>query len=222
MIKKIIEKLPLNKFSIEKLKSEVFKSDKAKSSEDKKSHFKDVVDDANRKIREYDWRRLQRLTHPKAADDLNAFLEKLPQNAGNTILIIAGVVWSAAAVLGLFTAVQLQKMETVKMELEEADALKPIVPVVKISSVSPNDVKKMSETLTEIYGGLRFEASGSTITITSDGLSGYGQFREALAYIQNGGKNWQVSIRKLCVGRECKTKALEAVLSVNKVSVQGS
>jgi hypothetical protein len=48
-------------------------------------------------LKSFDWRALQKYASPKAASDLNTFLEALPQNAGKTMLIIAGIAWAAAA-----------------------------------------------------------------------------------------------------------------------------
>ena len=102
----------------------------------------------------FDWRSLQKLTNPQAADDLNVFLEKLPQTAGQTMLIIAGVAWATAGAVGLFTAVQLQKMAEIRIELEEAQALQPIVPQIVDKAVSPAKVKEFVENTTKIYPGL--------------------------------------------------------------------
>ena len=91
-----------------------------------------------KKIQDFDWRSLKKFTDPKAADDLNAFLEKLPQNTGQTMLIIAGIAWAAAGGIGLYTTVQLQKLTEVRAELQEAEALQPKVPQIKDVAVNRN------------------------------------------------------------------------------------
>jgi len=165
---------------------------------------------------------LKKVTHPQAADDLNNFLESLPQKTNNTILIITGIIWAAAALIGLMTAMQMQKMSQAKIEFEEAQALKPKVPVIENTAVSSQELKDFSERSNKLYKDLEIKSAGSTITISSTALGAFGQFREALAYIQNGGSDWRITIDKLCVGRECKGKPLSATLRVNKVSVRGS
>lgn len=171
-------------------------------------------------VTNYDWRSLKKLTNPQAADDLNVFLEKLPQNAGQTMLVIAGVAWGTAGAVGLFTAVQLQKMSEIRIELEEAQALQPIVPQIVDKAVSGDKVKEFVERTKEIYPGLELKASGPTIVMNAKSLASFGQFREAIAHVQNGGSGWRVSIDRLCVGRECERYPLGAALKINTVSVK--
>ena len=173
-------------------------------------------------LKNYDWRSLQKFTNPQAADDLNDFLEKLPHNAGQTMQIIPGVVWAAAGAVGLFTAVQLQKVSEIRIELEEAQALKPIVPKIVDKAVSPKVVKDFADNTKEIYQGLEFKASGPTVVINGKSLGSFGQFREAIAHVQNGGTGWRVSIDRLCIGRECERYPLGAALKINTVSVKKS
>ena len=91
-------------------------------------------------VKDYDWRSLKKYTSPHAADDLNAFLEKLPQNAGQTMLIIAGIAWGAAGVVGLYTTVQLQKLTELRAELQEAEAIKRLTQAGLGASVLPRSV----------------------------------------------------------------------------------
>lgn len=170
-------------------------------------------------LKDFDWRSLKKFANPNAADDLNVFLEKLPQNAGQTMLIIAGIAWGAAGMVGLYTTVQLQKLTEVRAELQEADALKPKVPQVKDVAVNPDEVKKFVGKMKETYGGLEISASGPKITITANTTASFGQFREAIGHVQNGGSGWRVNIDRFCVGRECQKYPLYASLKINKVSV---
>lgn len=182
--------------------------------------IQDSFTEAMNSVKNFDWNSLKKLTNPQAAEDLNVFLEKLPQNAGQTMLIIAGVAWGTAGAVGLFTAVQLQKMAEIRIELDEAQVLQPIVPQIVDRAVSGNQVKEFAERTTEIYPGLELKASGPTIVMNAKSLSAFGQFREAIAHVQNGGSGWRVSIDRLCVGRECERYPLGAALKINTVSVK--
>ncbi|MGB0719344.1 MAG: hypothetical protein ACPGRX_02665 [Bdellovibrionales bacterium] len=170
-------------------------------------------------LKGFDWRSLKKYTSAKSAEDLNVFLEKLPQNVGQTMLIMAGVAWAVAGGVGLFTAVQLQKITEIRTELQEAQAIKPIVPQIMSKPVSPNEVKGFVEQISEIYQGLQIDAKGPSVVITSKATSAFGQFREAVGHIQNGGEGWKTTVDSLCVGRECDRDPLSIVLKINTVSV---
>lgn len=171
------------------------------------------------RLKEFDWRSLQKYTSPKASRDFNSFLEKLPQNAGQTMLIIAGVAWATAGATGLFTTVQIQKLTEVRAELQEANAVQPSVPQIKDVAVSPKEVETFVEKVQNTYRGLKISSNGPRITITATTTAAFGQFREAVGHVQNGGSGWRVNIDKFCVGRECKKYPLFASLRINKVSV---
>lgn len=174
------------------------------------------------KIKNFDWRSLQKFTNAQAADDLNAFLEKLPQNAGQTMLMIAGVVWCAAGAAGLFTAVQLQKVTELRSELADAEALTPMVPHIAKSPVGSQAVNEFAESAKELYKGLEIKSSGANISITAKTTNAFGQFREAVGHVQNGGAGWRVDIEALCVGRECQNNPISANLKINTVSVKSA
>lgn len=167
----------------------------------------------------FDPRSLQKLTNPQAAEDLNVFLEKLPQHAGQTMLIVAGVVWAAAGAVGLFTTVQLQALTELRVELQEAQALNPIVPTIKKKPVDAASMRRFVEGMTEVYKGLNLKVAGSGLTMNARSTNAYGQFREAIGHIQNGGAGWKIDIDELCVGRECEGGALMAALKINTISV---
>ncbi len=171
-------------------------------------------------LKSFDWRSLQKFAKPQASADLNAFLEKLPQNAGQTILIIGGIAWAVAGAIGLYTTMQLQQLTEMRNELKEAQSLQPIVPTIKDVAVDPKDITQFVDRMAKTYGMLSIKASGSTILITADNTASFGQFREAIAHVQNGGSGWRVSIDRLCVGRECDREPLAASLKINKVSVE--
>lgn len=216
-----LESLGLKKKDAEKPDFE-HASDEAPSAQKAGFHKPEInfdVEGLQRKLKNYDWRSLQKFTSPQAAEDLNVFLEKLPQNAGKTMLIIAGVVWGAAGAAGLFTTVQLQKLTEIRIALEEAEAIKPMVPQLIDQPVSAEQINQFVEKTKQIYTGLDIKAAGQTIVITSLTTNAYGQFREAIGHVQNGGSGWRVTIEKLCVGRECQREQLSAALRINTVSV---
>lgn len=170
-------------------------------------------------MKSFNWASLQRLASPKASEDLNAFLEKLPQHVGQTLLIIVGVVWACAGGLGLYTTVQLKSLTELRAELQEAQALQPIVPKIRDVAVNPQEIKDFVKRTAETYRGLEIKEQGSSVVITADSTSKFGAFREAVGHMQNGGSGWRVNVDRLCVGRECERKPLAAALKINKVSV---
>ena len=173
-----------------------------------------------KKLQKFDWRSLKKYTSPQASEDLNKFLEQMPANAGKTLLIIAAVAWGAAGILGLYVTVQIQKLTEMRAELEEAEALQPVVPTISDVAISSGEVAKFVENVENIYGGLDLRASGSAVSLQAKSTGNFGQWREAIGHVQNGGSGWRVNVDHLCVGRECKPNPLSATLKINKVSVQ--
>jgi hypothetical protein len=170
-------------------------------------------------LKSFDWRSLQKYLQPQAANDLNAFLERLPQTAGNQILIMAAVAWSAAGMLGLYTFIQTQKLIELRTNLKDAKAVQPIVPKIKDVAVPQTDVAKYAKELADIYRGISIKSQGSSIQITAADTARFAEFREAVGHVQNGGSGWRVSVDRLCVGRECDKDKLAVLLKINKVSV---
>ena len=167
----------------------------------------------------FNWRSLQKLTSPQSANDLNRFLEKLPQNTGQTMLIIAGITWAAAGGMGLYTTVQLQKLTELRAALQDAESLLPMVPTITDIAVDKKEITAFVEKTRDTYKDLNISANNAAIVITADSTGKFGQFREAVGHVQNGGSGWRVSIDRLCVGRECEKQPLAAALKINKVSV---
>ncbi len=172
-----------------------------------------------KKFQNFDWRSLKRYADPKAMDDLNHFLEKLPQNTNKMLLIIAGIIWAAAAGLGLFTTVKIQEFSELAREREESAALVPNVPAVKDTPVDAQQVVSFVEELQETYKGLEIKGNSSNIVIRAKSTSQFGEFREAIGHVQNGGSGWRVNVDRLCVGKECKQYPLGAALKINRISV---
>ncbi len=162
---------------------------------------------------------LAKLTSSQSSHDLNVFLERMPHTAGHTVLIAAGIAWASAAALGLFTTVQLQNMTQWRSDLKEASALQPIVPTIRDVPVNPAEVTQFAKDLSKIYPDLDIKSQGAAIQLAAKTTANFGQFREAMGHVQNGGSGWRVSVDRLCVGRECKNEKLAVLLKINRVSV---
>lgn len=172
-------------------------------------------------FKNFDMSLLKKMMDPKAAGDLNIFLEKLPYNAGKTVLIAAGIAWAMAAAIGLYASIQATNLTQLRGKLMEAEALTPIVPKIQDVPINAEEVQAFVEKAKAAYPNLAFEINGSSILITSANTSDFAMFREAIGHMQNGGQGWRVSLDKLCVGRECdKNFKLAVSLKVNKVSVE--
>lgn len=171
------------------------------------------------KLKNFDWRSLKKYASAQSSDDINRFLEKLPQNTNKTLLVITGIVWAVAGVLGLYTTLQMQSLTSLRAELQEMQAVKPMVPILETVDVNRQDVEMFVKRTKDIYKNLSMQAKGASITLDADNTIYFGQFREALGHVQNGGSGWRVQVQKLCVGRECGSKKLTARLSINKISV---
>jgi len=172
-------------------------------------------------FKKFDLAPLKKLMDPKSAGDLNVFLERLPQNAGQTALIAAGIAWAMAAFLGLYASVEARNLTELRAELKEAEAIQPMVPKIQDVPIDSKEVTSFVDQAKKSYEGLQFQVSGSSIIITSTNTLHFAEFREAMGHMQNGGSGWRVSLDKLCVGRECAQQQQLAVsLKVNKVSVE--
>jgi len=167
-----------------------------------------------------DWRSMQKYFTPKATNDLNDFLERLPQNVGKTALIAAGVAWMAASALGLYTYIQVVNMTELRAELKQTKALRPYVPLLKDKQANRKKVENMTATLKKAYPSLDIKQQGAKVQISSKGTSAFGAWREAVSHLQYGDRKWKVKVEKLCVGRGCPQNALGILLSINEVSVE--
>ena len=170
-------------------------------------------------LKSFDFRSMQRYFSAQASEDLNDFLEKMPQNSSNTLLIVLGVAWACAGVSGLFATVQLQKLTELRVELENAQSLQPVVPNIRNVPINRKEVEKFVERTKGTYPDLTIKDNGSAVTISAPSTVFFGQFREAIGHVQNGGSGWRVVIDKFCVGRECPREPLSVTLKINKVSV---
>ena len=173
-----------------------------------------------KKLESFDWRSLKKYTSSQSGADLNKFLEKLPQNTNQTLLVIMGIAWGCAAALGLYTSLQMQTFTELRAELHEMEAVKPSVPTLKTVTVNKGEVKRFVEQTKKTYKSIKMEAKGASIVLSASNTAYFGQFREVIGHIQNGGAGWKIQIDQFCVGRECKGNKLAAVLKVNKISVE--
>jgi hypothetical protein len=171
-------------------------------------------------IKKIDYKVIAKVLNPRSYSNLDVFLESLPQNTNKTLLIITAVIWVSAGVLGLFATVKMQEVSELSVERMEASALLPAVPRIQDKPVSTKDVMTFVDELQKTYKGLEIKGGSSNIIVTSKSTSMFGQFREAIGHIQNGGLGWRVNVEKLCVGKECSPNPLAASLKINKVSVE--
>lgn len=172
-------------------------------------------------LKSFDLSILKKLSDPKLAGDLNIYLENLPERAGQTILIAAGIAWAAAAASGLFATMQMQKLTELRNTTKEAQALVPVVPKISDNPIAESEIEAFIEKTEKSYPDLKFQKNGPSIIITSSTTANFGEFREAIGHVQNGGSGWRVALQKLCVGRECDAQyKLAVALSINKVSVE--
>lgn len=170
-------------------------------------------------LKAINFKALNRYLGPQGMHDLNLFLERLPQHAGQSLLIAAGVSWAVAAGVGLFTFMQARDLSELRAQLQDANALKPLVPVVREMPLEDKTLSDFSDKLSEIYKTLEIRSQGNKITINSTSTASYGLFREAVSHVFNGGNGWKVSLDSLCVGRECKQNALSITLKINRISI---
>lgn len=170
-------------------------------------------------IKSFDIKSLQKLMNPQAADDFSRFLDVVPQHAGQGALIAGGIAWAVAAAIGLFTVMQVKDLTELRAKLQEAEAVKPIVPTLTMTAVPTDELKRMADDLKKIYPDLTFNSSGSKMTIQSKKTSDYIVFREAIGHIVNGGTGWKVSVESLCIGRECKQNAIDASVKIEKIKI---
>lgn len=166
------------------------------------------------------------LTNPKHTQDMQSFVENLPQQVGTTVLVIAGFAWGIAGLSILYGTVQSDKIAKLETELEQTNALTPPVPVVQNVSVDRESIEAFVEKASAEYEATGIKISEKNGKIEINGTTGrqYGVFREAVGHIQNGGPGWRVSVDELCVGRECATGKNKAFLyglfSVSRVNIQ--
>ncbi|MDY0029330.1 MAG: hypothetical protein RBR86_05230 [Pseudobdellovibrionaceae bacterium] len=167
----------------------------------------------------FDFRSFQKYFGPQASGDLNIFLEKMPQNAGKGALIAAGISWGMVAALGLFCVMQMKSLTDLRAELLQSEALKPAVPTISYETIDKKALDNLIEDFRAVYPGMTFTVTKGSLAISSRSTSDYARFREILGHIVNAGPMWRVGVESICVGRECKTNALEAKVKIQKLKI---
>ncbi len=152
-------------------------------------------------------------------EDLNAFLEKVPGHAGKTALIAGGVAWGVAAILALNMFMQSKSLTELRAELQKAEAIKPLVPILKANPVDGNALKAWVDEAKNAYPGLEINSNGNTVTIQSRDTGAYAQFRESIGHVMNGGMNWKATVDGFCLGRECEQTPLQATLKIDVLTI---
>jgi hypothetical protein len=171
-------------------------------------------------LKSFNFQSLNKYFGAQSAADLNIFLEKLPQHTSQSVLTAAAVAWIAVAGMGLFLTIKTQELTEIRSSLMEAEALTPIVPVIRDAPVSSEELQVFVEQLSKIYKGLEIKQQGPSITVNATTINAYTEFREAIGHIQNGGTGWRVSVEKFCVGLECDPNPIQAELRINRVSIE--
>jgi hypothetical protein len=166
-----------------------------------------------------DWNALKRYTSPQAVKDFDAFLDALPLNVGYNALIAAGMAWLLAGSSVFFTSMQVEKVSKIRTELAKVEALKPPVPIIQYVPVSEASLKDLQKKITDTYKGVTFVGTSSSLTVSALDTDYFPQFLAAINTLQNGGKNWRVSVNTLCVGRDCATSKLMANLKLEVARV---
>lgn len=114
---------------------------------------------------------------------------------------------------------QTQELTKLRGELQASEALQPIVPVITMSPASDGEVKNFVELAKTVYADMTVTSQGNTLTVQSRDTGQFSQFREALGHAVNGGINWKVRVDAMCIGRECQSNPLNAVLKIEKFGI---
>lgn len=167
-----------------------------------------------------DWSSLQRYTSPQAMKDLDAFLDALPLNVGYNALIAAGIAWAVAGAAVLFASTEVGKVSELRAEMMKVEALQPPIPVLEYIPVGKDGIERVSKKITESYKGISV-ATGAPgkATVTAQDTDFFPQFLASISMIENAGKNWKVSLDRMCVGRDCTGSKLSADLKIEAVKV---
>jgi hypothetical protein len=166
-----------------------------------------------------DWNALKRLTSPQGVKDFDAFLDGLPLKAGTNALIAAGIAWIVAGTAVFFTTMEIEKVGNLRAELAKVGALKPTVPVITYDPVPETQLVPLEKRTVETYKGIAFAGTASALTLTAGDTDYFPQFLAAINTLQNGGRNWRVSLTSLCAGADCTSSRLSAVLKVEMARV---
>jgi hypothetical protein len=163
---------------------------------------------------------IKKYTSPQAVKDFDTFLDDLPANLGTNILIAAGVVWLFAGALIFFVSQEAGKLSEMRNELVKVEALQPPVPVLSTIAVDKASLDVFAETLSDLYKGIIIKVgSGGEVSITAQDTDYFPQFLATISYFQSGGKNWRISMKDMCVGKDCIPSKLKATLKIEVVKI---
>lgn len=171
-------------------------------------------------LKEFDWRRLQRLTDPQMMKDLDEFLDNLPQRAGKNAIIVAAVIWVIAAI-GLFLLFNnTLSLRAIQKQLAIAEGTQIAVPQISYETVSPPILAPTLEKLRKIYPTLTFDIQSSgAIGVNAVNTRDFPAWRSAINDLAYGSPGWKISVQKLCAGRNCKDQQLQASILVQDVNI---
>jgi hypothetical protein len=171
-------------------------------------------------LRDFDWRRLQRLTDPQSVKDFDTFLDNLPERAGKNALIIAGSIWAIAAV-GLFLLFHnAQSLKEIQKQLAIAEGTRIAVPQITYNPVDAQIIRPIVDKLKKIYPSLIIDVQdGSAIGIKAASTRDFTLWRSAIGDIAYGAPAWKLSVKKLCAGRDCQGEPLQVVIIVQNVDI---
>lgn len=172
-------------------------------------------------MKKTDWNGvIKKYTSPQAIKDLDSFLDALPLNVGYNGLIIAGFAWLLAGSAVLFASMETEKVSKLHTSLMEVQALQPPIPILKYIPVTQDNLKTLSEKISQTYKGVVLASTAAgEVTLSAQDSDYFPQFLAAISYLQRGGKNWKVKVDTMCVGRECTGPKLSAKLKVETVRI---
>jgi hypothetical protein len=174
---------------------------------------------ALKKFADIDWDALRRTVTSQGVKDFDSFLDALPLNVGVNALIAAGIAWLVAGTSVFFTSMEISNVSHLRAEVAKVGALKPPVPVIKYDPVPEAQVAALQKKITETYKGIHFIGSTASMTISAEDTDYFPQFLAAVSTLQNGGKNWRVTISSMCVGLDCVGSKLSAVLKIETARI---
>lgn len=168
-----------------------------------------------------DWERMKFYTRPEAFKDLDKFLDKLPERTGKIALYGAAVSWIIAGATLVYTMTQINRANEIRTNILKIEAAKPLVPVIKKQPVSDIELEEFVGRASKNYRNLDMQVKERGIVeISAPETRFYSDFQSAINHVQFGGHQWQTTVDRLCVGRECSAAKLLISLRVSKVSIE--
>jgi len=163
---------------------------------------------------------LKHLLSARSIRDFDEFLDSLPLNVGYNALLFVGIMWAIAAGTLFFTINQADKAAALRSNIMEVRALKPPVPQVEYKDVDRKKLEEFSEFVKKTFQDINVVTrNGGQVILSAQDTDFFPQFISAISYFQRGARNWKVNIKELCVGRDCKTTKLMALLIVQTVNI---